>query len=116
MRYATPGTQARYVKKGDVGIPFDAALTEADGDPVNLTGATVRFLMTLPSSDTPEVDAAASVVGTATDGNVRYTSVAGDLDTVGTYFVEWKVTFGGGGVQRYPGDGYGVVAVRENLE
>ena len=109
---------ARYVKKGDIGIPFEATLTDSDGAAVNLTGASVDFVMRLasPAGTTPKVNADAVVVGTPTNGQVSYTTQAADLNTVGTYFVEWEVTFGGGGVQRYPGDGYNVVAVRDNLE
>jgi hypothetical protein len=111
---------ARYVKEGDTGIPFPATLTDTTGTVVNLTGATVDFVMRLasyvgPTPPVPKVNAAASIVS-PTAGTVLYTSGANDLDTVGTYFVEWEVTFAGGLKQRFPGDGYNVVAVRPNLE
>jgi hypothetical protein len=104
-----------YVKEGDVGIPVDATLKDRAGAVVNLTGASVDFIMALPNT-TPKVNADAVIVGTPTNGQVRYTSVTNDLNAVGTYFVEWEVTFAGGEIQRFPGDGYDVVAVRPNLE
>lgn len=105
---------ARYVKEGDVGIPFTATLRDNTGAVANLTGASVIFVMALPNT-IPKVNAAATIVDPLL-GTVRYTSGATDLNTVGTYFVEWKVTFTGGLPQRFPADGYDVVAVRANLE
>lgn len=111
---------ARYVKEGDRGIPFTATLKDNTGAVVDLTGATVTFVMSLfrrgAPVTPPKVNAAATIVSPPTLGQVKYTSGATDLDTVGTYFVEWKVTFSGGLPQRFPGDGYNVVAVRPNLE
>lgn len=106
---------ARYVKEGDTDIPFPATLTDSTGAVVNLTGASVDFVMALPNTP-PKVNADAVIVGTPTLGQVLYTSGPTDLNEVGTYFVEWEVTFAGGGKQRFPGDGYNVVAVRKNLE
>jgi len=105
---------ALYVKEGDEGIPFVAILKDRAGVVVDLTGAGVDFIMALPNT-TPKVNAAATITD-ATGGEVSYTSLTGDLDTVGTYFVEWEVTFAGGEIQRFPGDGYNVIAVRANLE
>jgi hypothetical protein len=111
---------ARYVKEGDVGIPFPATLTDTTGAVVNLTGASVDFVMRLaswvgPTPPLPKINADATIVAPLL-GTVLYTSQATDFDEVGTYFVEWEVTFAGGGKQRFPGDGYNMVAVRANLE
>lgn len=70
-----------------------------DGDAFNLTGATVKFRMRLESSSTLKVDANASVVGDATNGNVRYDWQAADVDTAGEYVGWWRVTLPGGNVQ-----------------
>jgi hypothetical protein len=105
---------ALYVKKGDVGVPITATLTDKADAPVNLVGAEVDFVMALPNT-APKVNADAVITDAAT-GKVSYTTIAADLNTVGTYFVEWEVTFSGGGIQRFPGDGYNVVVVRRNLE
>ena len=106
--------QARYVKEGDIGIPFAAVLKDNAGMPVDLTGASVDFVMALPNT-IPKVNADATI-DDPTGGEVSYTSGVTDLDTVGTYWVEWEVTFSGGQIQRFPGDGYNQVAVRPNLE
>jgi hypothetical protein len=49
---------------------------------------------------------AATVVGSATLGNVSFDLSALQTATPGSYFVEWVVTFGGGDVQRFPGSSY----------
>lgn len=105
---------ARYVKEGDTEAVFTATLKDNAGAVVDLTGAAVDFVMALPNT-TPKVNDTATVDDPLL-GTVSYTTGATDLDEVGTYFVEWEVTFGGGGIQRFPGDGYNVVAVRPNLE
>jgi hypothetical protein len=105
--------EVRYVKEGDTGALFTATLKDNTGAVVNLTGATVNFVMALPNA-TPKINAAAVIVGTPTLGQVSYTTGATDLNAVGTYFVEWKVTFAGGQIQRFPGDGEDMVVVRRN--
>lgn len=105
---------ARYVKEGDTGIPFTATLLDNTGAVVPLTGASVDFVMALPNT-IPKVNADAVIVDPLL-GTVRFTSGATDLNAVGTYFVEWEVTFAGGGIQRFPGNGYNIVVVRPNLE
>jgi hypothetical protein len=106
--------EVRHVKEGDTGAVFTAALKDNTGTAVNLTGASVDFVMALPNT-TPKVNADATIVS-PTLGTVSYTSGATDLNVVGTFFVEWEVTFAGGGIQRFPGDGEDVVVVRRNLE
>lgn len=70
-------------------------LTYADGTVVDLTGSTVKLKMRAVGSSTLKVNAAATVVGAATLGQVRYDWAALDVDTGGFFLVWWEVTTGG---------------------
>jgi len=91
------------VKRGDVGIPFedDADLEDADGNAVDLTGATVLFLLRTPSGQTyariGAVDPALRVV--------TYKSVAQDFEDVGAYYQEWQLTTSSGDIATIPTEG-----------
>jgi len=50
-------------------------------------------------------------VDDAANGKVAYDFAQGDLDVTGTYRYEWEVTFSGGGVETFPGDGFGEIKV-----
>ena len=104
-----------YAKRGDVGSSVLEQLLDADGDGVNLTGADVRFLMSVPEADEPTVADDAEIV-TAATGHVKYTWVDGDLDDAGYYLAEWEVTYAAGAVETFPADGYISVVVREDLD
>lgn len=102
------------VKVGDAGTKVRATL-KSGGDPVDLTGASVKFIMRLPGASAPKVNAAATVEDAAA-GKVAYTFIAADLDTPGDYWAEWQVTFGGGAVQTFPAGGYNIVRVVDDLD
>lgn len=102
------------VKRNDREPPLNAALKNLDDSNVNLTGATVKFLMTLQGGSTPKVNAAATIVD-ALLGQVRYSWGATDLDTVGKYNGEFEVTFPGGNKQTFPSHEYITVRVVADL-
>jgi hypothetical protein len=90
-----------FAKRGDTLAPLEAALTNCDGTPVDLTGATVEFLMrsATPGATAPlDLDATITVLPVeppATVPNrVRVAWGAGDLDTPGRYYADWQVTWG----------------------
>lgn len=85
----------------------------SDGTPVDLTGASVRFIMmrrSAPLGD-PKVDEA----GTIVDDEFRYAPSAGDVDEAGDFIAEWQATLGDGTVQTWPEEGYLLVVIREDL-
>lgn len=111
------GTETIYAKKRDAGsFTPKTVLLDSAGNPVNLTGASVRFLMRSDEASTPKVAAAAAIVGAATNGEVRYTWVVNDLDTPGVYRAEWEVTYAGGAKETFPADGYIPVVIRPDLD
>jgi hypothetical protein len=93
---------------------IQASLTYPGATAVDLTGATVKFIMKLPAGAV-KVNAVAVVV-TPASGIVRYDWLAIDTDVAGTYDAEWEVTFTGGKKQTFPTDGYLSVNVVADLD
>ncbi len=90
------------IKKGDTETPLEAAL-QHNSSAVDLSNASVQFYMKKPSSDTPKVDSAATVTDAA-NGNVKYKFDVSDVDTVGVYLAEFKVTYSDDDVEHFPND------------
>ena len=102
-----------YWTQGDTSPALSMVLRDGTDAIVDLTGATVRMQGTFhdAASSAQAIDQAATVVAPATNGRVSYTPVAGDTDTIGDLIVQWKVTFGGGAVERFPNSGYQKVRI-----
>lgn len=81
------------VVSSDTAPSVFGTLTDTSGDPIDLTGATVRFQMRSTIDRRFAVNAIATIV-TAAAGEVRYDWVAGDLGTPGSYVCRWRITFG----------------------
>lgn len=94
-----------YIKRNDTSPSMLAKLQDADGNAVNVTGATVRFHLRAIGSQTVTVDEAATIV-TAIDGLVRYDWQAADTATIGSYQAEFEVTYADATVETFPNDGY----------
>jgi hypothetical protein len=103
-----------YVKRNDTQPVLERTLLDVDDAPVNLTGATVKFIMRKPGASTAKVSAAATVV-TPLAGEVSYQWTGTDTDTAGTYNGEFEVTFSGGAKQTFPNDGHLKIEVVEDL-
>ncbi len=103
-----------YIKVGDYGQTITATCKDSAGVAVDLSGAAeVRFHMGLEGA-TAEVDAAASVVGDGTAGQVSYTFAEGDTDTAGDYRAEFEVSWATA-VITFPNDSYITVKVSEEV-
>lgn len=86
--------------------------TPGDGDfaPINLTGTTVRFLVSDPDTGLSVFSGAATLTGTPTDGVVTYTPTAPQMALGGytddvfplTLRAEWEVTYAGGIIETIP--------------
>jgi hypothetical protein len=86
--------------QGNTAPSIQAALTYDDGSgPVDLTSASVKFLMRRPEDRRFTVNAAANIVGNPTLGNVSYSWAPNDLNVAGQYETSWQVTFLGGRIQ-----------------
>lgn len=101
------------IKRRDQLPPIQATLRDATNTIVNLTAATVRFIMV--NKDTGDVlDQPATVVD-ANGGVVRYDWVAGDTDTAGNYSAEFEVTFASGKAETFPNSKNLAIKIPEDL-
>lgn len=72
-------------------------IVDGNGDAFDLTGqSAILFKMFLDDASTSKIDSAASVLGAPANGQVQYTFLAGDLDTIGIYNAEFEITFASG--------------------
>lgn len=104
------------LRQNDTASAITSTLTDEDGNPVDLAGATVKFRMIPVGGGTAKVDAAAvnDQNGDGSDGSkgdVSYAWLAADTDTAGLFLGSWVVTFAGGAVQTYPNGGYVLIRV-----
>jgi hypothetical protein len=104
-----------FVKQNDTASAITRTLEDAAGAAVNLTGATVKFLMRPINGTTNKVSAAATIVGSATLGNVSYAWTGTNTDTAGLYIAEWQVTYAGGAIQSFPNGAYDLVLISAEL-
>lgn len=103
-----------FIKRHDTRPPLVKNLTDADGNPVNLTTASgVVFIMS--AGGVAKVNRASTTVTDAPTGKVSYTWVAANTDTSGTYDGEFEVTFSDGGVQTFPNPKKMVILVGDDL-
>lgn len=93
-----------YWYSGDTSPAISEQLLDGLGGPVDLGGATVRFVGSFPfAADSAQaIDGLATIVGDATNGVVSYAPAAGDTDTSGDLMVRWKVSFADGAIERFP--------------
>lgn len=103
-----------YVKQNDTSPAMLATLQDADGVAVSLVGATVRFHMRKLGGTQTKVDAAATVVN-ALAGTVRYSWIAADTNTVGSYQAEFEVTYADASVETFPNDSYIPVEIIDDI-
>lgn len=101
------------IKQNDTSPSLQALLKDADRNPIDLVGASVRFHMKSVEG-VVKVDASMTVVN-QDNGIVQYDWVTGDTDTVGTYNVEFEVTYSDGAIETFPNTGSIVVNVVREL-
>lgn len=103
-----------YIKQNDTSPAMLATLQDADGNAVNVTGASIRFHMRAVGSTTVVVDEAVTIV-TPLSGIVRYDWQAADTDTIGSYQAEFEVTYADSSVETFPNDGYIRVEIIDDI-
>lgn len=101
------------IKQNDTSPSLQATLKDASLTVINLTGASVRFHMK-GVDGTLKVDAAMAITN-ALNGVIQYDWQAADTNTVGTYYVEFEVTYADGSVETFPNNGNKVVSVVREL-
>src|SRR5579871_2069917 len=83
-----------YIKRGDRLPVLAFTLTDGNGNPVNLTGATVTLNM-VNQAGSLVISDAACVVDSALGGTGHYAWGGSDTTTVGTYYAEIAVSNAG---------------------
>lgn len=101
------------IKQGDTSPSLRVTLKDGALNPIDLTGATVFFHMKSVSGEL-KVSTQAGIVDGAS-GIVQYIWTPNDTDTVGTYYIEFEVTYADGSVETFPNKGYQVVSVVKAL-
>lgn len=85
-------------KVGDLGPTLTMTL-DSNGVPADLTGATaagaIMLRILLDGTSVLKVNAAMTIVGDPTLGNVRYDWIAGDTDTASGFLWVVRATFAG---------------------
>lgn len=104
-----------YVKQNDTSPSMLAELKDAEGNAVNLGGASVNFHMKPMGSRDVSISAAASVVSESR-GVVRYDWQEGDTADVGAFQAEFQVTFADGSVETFPNDSYIRVQITAEID
>ena len=101
------------IKQNDTSPSLQATLKDAELNPINLGGATVRLHMKSVDG-TIKIDKAITVINDL-QGLVQYDWVVGDTDTVGTYYVEFEVTYNDGSIETFPNNGSKIINVVKEL-
>jgi hypothetical protein len=101
------------LKRNDTKDTISYTMTYADGTPVNLTGATVRFVM--GKGKTLITSSATTIISAAT-GKVEYTLKESDTLVAGNFNAEFEVTFSDGKVKTFPSDGYISLRIQPNVD
>jgi hypothetical protein len=102
------------IKQGSTSPVFNTAILDSYGNRLDLTGATVMFVMRLLSGLNPTTNAAATILD-APAGMVSYPFTTSDTSGPGLYMAEFVVTLPGGAVYTYPNDGYLEISIEVNM-
>jgi hypothetical protein len=101
------------IKQNDTSPSLEATLKDANLTAISLVGASVKFHM--KSFDGVVKINQAMTITDASNGVIQYDWVAGDTDTVGTYYVEFQVTYSNSSIETFPNSGSLVVSVVREL-
>lgn len=101
------------IKQNDTSPSLQATLKDASLEPIGLVGASVQFHMKSVDG-TLKVDAAMDVID-SDNGIIQYDWQSGDTDTVGTYYVEFEVTYTDATVETFPNNGNKTINVVKEL-
>jgi hypothetical protein len=101
------------VKKNDSYDAITYQLENEDNSTVDLTGASVNFVM---GKKNKLITNTKATVTSATSGIVSYQLTQLDTLVSGTFLAEFVVTFANGTTKTYPSNGYITVDVEQNLD
>jgi hypothetical protein len=99
------------LKKNDTKVNIKATLSNESG-PVNLTGCTVRFLMSKRKFIKTDREA---IIKDAINGSVWFVFEQEDTSEVGTFQAEFEVTFPDNRIETFPNNGYILIDIQSDL-
>jgi len=79
-----------YVHNGDIGTIFRLTITDTAGAAIDVSTATVKYINFQDPSGV-RMQKTASFTTDGTDGKIQYTTVSGDIDSVGTWQIQGYV-------------------------
>ena len=94
--------------------PITATL-KSNGAAINLTGYAVTINITDKVTGAAKVSNASVTITDSVNGRVSYTPSASDVDTAGSYNVEWKAVSPGGTTYHLPTKDYDPLDIQQNL-
>lgn len=109
------------IKQNDRRPVFVVVLKDNFGEPgeaiVNLTaaGGTAFFNMRAASGGAVKISRGTALVTNAAGGEVTYSWISADTDTVGSYEAELEVQWNDGKVETFPNDGYWTVTIADDI-
>jgi len=109
---------ARVFKRHDTKVTPRVRLLNEAGQPIVLTGLTVRYSLRALGATTLKVDRQSTILTDqlVTPGEVFYQFVAADVDTAGLYEEEWEVDYGGGVTESFPVHGQQIVQIVADID
>lgn len=91
-------TQTIYLRKGDTAPNIPITCTR-NGAAIDLTGATVNFIISDPDGNRTNTGHTACSVVSAAAGTCTYDLATGDVDVAGTHRGDTEITYAGGEVE-----------------
>lgn len=107
-------TETIYITEDDTSPAVSATLTDSAGNAIDLTGASVDFVLAEPRGGGNVVDSPATITN-ASAGEVEYLWSSSDTADSGLFYGTFVVTFGDGSVETFPNTGYYDVIIYESL-
>ena len=101
------------IKQNDTSPAIQATLKDGNGSPINLNGADVVIHMKSVDG-VLKVNEQVTIVDADT-GVVKYEWVTGDTDTVGTYYVEFQVTYADSTIETFPNSSNIIIFIKPEL-
>lgn len=103
------------VKQTNTSPKLQAALTDASGSAINLTGASVQFESTRLRSTSVDISGAGAIEGDPLLGIVSYTLSASDTAKDGTYRAQWAVVYADTSEETFPNEGFDTLYIEGDV-
>ena len=79
-----------YVHNGDVGTAFRLTIVNTAGTAIDVSTATTKYIY-FQDPTGAKVQKTAAFTTNGSDGKIQYTTIAGDIDEVGTWMIQGYV-------------------------